>query len=533
MSAPALTPPITITDHDGDGCEDDSSEDTDDDNDGKKDAVDDCEKSPRGFISTSTGDNITDYDNDGCKDDDPEDTDDDNDGVLDASDTCSKGSLFTSNLTTDADGDGCNDDPTSKDGDPDGDGIRNSIDDDDDGDNIPDSEDVDYDNDGLIEIATATELNNIRYQLDGTSYKISANDAGSNAGCPTNNPVGCNGYELADNIDLSIADFVPIGNSIDEFSATLEGNDYAIRNLFIYASTRNAGLFTSLATGSTVQNLSFATGSIASSSGDNYVGVLAGTNSGAIFNVSADLSVSAGDGNDTVGGLVGKNSSTGTIVNSSATGTADGDAGNDQMGGLVGANEGTIQNSYATGNANGGGDSDYGIGGLIGVNEGTIQNSYATGNANGGADHDYVGGLVGFLSSGSIKNSYVLGNVDGGDGVDWVGYLVGGRSSGSIAGNYYNSESSRDGVGLELNLNNPEAVGKTSAKLKELTATTTEADFGASNRWNEFNWDFGTNTKYPSLKSYKTTTDTSSTQVNGKLLCGQPDPDFVQCTSTP
>ena len=510
--------------------------------------------------------------------------------MLDASDTCSKGSLFTSNTTTDADGDGCNDDPTSKDGDLDTDGVRNSV-------------DVDDDNDGLIEIATATELNNIRYSLDGTHYDDEEDDSaineGSNAGCSTNNPVGCNGYELADNIDLSIADFVPIGNSIDEFSAILDGNGNAIHNLFIDTSTRNAGLFTSLAAGSTVRNLSFATGSIVGSGGDDYVGVLAGTNSGAIFNVSADLSVSAGDGGDEVGGLVGKNSSTGTIVNSSATGDVDGDAGYDRIGGLVGVNEGTIQNSYATGTANGGGDGDTGTGGLAGVNEGTVQDSYATGNANGGddsdtgtgglvgvnegtiqnsyatgiangndgddagtgglvglnhndgtisnsyatgtanggagtgTDTDYVGGLVGGNDgNGTIRNSYSLGAVDGGGDAysGGVGRLVGlnGGGVGGITGNYYNATSGVSN-GRELILENTEAKGKTLAQLKELTATTTEADFGASNRWNEFNWNFGTNTKYPSLKSYKKNAD--GNQIDGTLLCEQPDPDFVQCTT--
>ena len=38
---------------------------------------------------------------------------------------------------------------------------------------------VDKDGDGLIEIATATELNNIRYNPAGTSYKISVSDTGN------------------------------------------------------------------------------------------------------------------------------------------------------------------------------------------------------------------------------------------------------------------------------------------------------------------------------------------------------------------
>ena len=53
---------------------------------------------------------------------------------------------------------------------------------------------MDDDNNGLIEIATAEELINIRHDLDGTHYNDGSNS--SDAGCPTTNPVGCKGYEL-------------------------------------------------------------------------------------------------------------------------------------------------------------------------------------------------------------------------------------------------------------------------------------------------------------------------------------------------
>ena len=276
--------------------------------------------------------------------------------------------------------------------------------------------------DGLIEIATATELNNIRHDLDGTHYDEDEEDdgtdnIGSNAGCPTTNPVGCKGYELADDIDLSsFTNFAPIGSDSNPFTAILEGNDYTISDLNIATDTTYyTGFFAVLGRGSKVQNLSFAkstTGSVASSnnsgsnSNPNYVGVLAGRNNGTISGVSVmGLSVSAGTGNyDNVGGLVGKNS--GTIQNSSATGFAKGGAGgSDNVGGLVGYNFGTIGNSHATGKADGGdGNLDY-VGGLVGFNLGTIGNSHAIGKADGGDGHyDFVGGLVGD-NSGTIRST--------------------------------------------------------------------------------------------------------------------------------
>ena len=56
---------------------------SDTDGDGVLDSVDDCLDGITGWTSTS----LTDHDGDGCKDDTAEDLDDDNDDVLDSSDT--------------------------------------------------------------------------------------------------------------------------------------------------------------------------------------------------------------------------------------------------------------------------------------------------------------------------------------------------------------------------------------------------------------------------------------------------------------
>ena len=69
-----------------------------------------------------------------------------------------------------------------------------------------------------------------------------------------------------------------------------------------------------------------------------------------------------------VGGLVGGNDEDATIQDSYATGSADGGAGDDYVGGLVGVNNGTISNSNATGSADGGDGDDEGVGGLVGYN---------------------------------------------------------------------------------------------------------------------------------------------------------------------
>jgi hypothetical protein len=149
-----------LTDHDGDGCRDDSGEDLDDDNDGHADTIDGCQYGITGAGNDLDGDGckdaedndddgdnvrdesdvcangnidwssgtLTDHDGDGCEDGSNEDADDDNDGIADSVDACPLGATnWPSNLNTDFDGDGCKD--GYEDEDDDGDGIVNSIDD--------------------------------------------------------------------------------------------------------------------------------------------------------------------------------------------------------------------------------------------------------------------------------------------------------------------------------------------------------------------------------------------------------------------
>jgi len=100
------------TDHDSDGCRDNSDEDLDDDNDGIMDSYDECQKGPVGWISTIENDE----NQDGC-----EDVDSDGDGVVDQLDKCPAISDDQSDLDGDGIGDACESDT-------DGDGILDSFD---------------------------------------------------------------------------------------------------------------------------------------------------------------------------------------------------------------------------------------------------------------------------------------------------------------------------------------------------------------------------------------------------------------------
>ena len=120
------------SDHDSDGC-DDETEDDDDDNDMLNDTLDNCPKGMTDWIRT----NSSDFDDDGCMDT-LEDYDDDNDGIDDYEDYCSRipgnSTMEFEKGCPDTDGDGRPDilDPfpndTSEWKDTDGDGVGDNSD---------------------------------------------------------------------------------------------------------------------------------------------------------------------------------------------------------------------------------------------------------------------------------------------------------------------------------------------------------------------------------------------------------------------
>ncbi|MGJ0372452.1 YDG domain-containing protein [Aliarcobacter cryaerophilus] len=191
--------------------------------------------------------------------------------------------------------------------------------------------------------------------------------------------------------------FNPLGDWSNSFNGTFDGLGHTISDLYINRnSTTYVGLFGYINSSSTVKNIGLTNVDI---TGDLYVGSLAGENNGLIQNSYSSGSV---NGNEQVGGLVGRNWGGGRVQNSYSNGSVNGYF---SIGGLVGKNDGgTISNSYASGSVTGFNE----VGGLVGWNyEGTISNSYASGTVSrdiGG--YYYVGGLFGSTTRGTITNSY-------------------------------------------------------------------------------------------------------------------------------
>lgn len=137
--------------------------------------------------------------------------------------------------------------------------------------------------------------------------------------------------ELKNDISLKGRDFVPI----PYFAGIFNGNGYTISGLSCVNSNEPVGLFSTIGKGALVENLCVA-GNITPSDACNYIGAIAGNNSGIIYNSSFTGVVT---GTSYVGGIAGINTLTGMIVSCDSNGAIRGD---DMTGGIAGINNGTI-----------------------------------------------------------------------------------------------------------------------------------------------------------------------------------------------
>ncbi len=193
----------------------------------------------------------------------------------------------------------------------------------------------------------------------------------------------------------------PIGTDDDPFTGAFDGRGYEIRNLFIDRPNEDdIGLFSAVEQSGVIENIGVTNATVI---GQDRVGGLVGGNEGTVTNSYSTGNVTGGG---YVGGLVGTN--VGTVSNSHSGSSV---TGNEEfVGGLVGLSaEGSVTDSYSTGNVTG----NMCVGGLVGANgvsgPGTVSNSYSTGNVAGNLG---VGGLVG-VNEGLMSKCYATGNVSG------------------------------------------------------------------------------------------------------------------------
>ena len=297
-----------------------------------------------------------------------------------------------------------------------------------DGDSVMDVVDIDDDGDGLIEIGNATELNAVRYALNGDGRKLSASAEIDTAGCGDGNNINsCGGYELVADISLaSDANWQPLGHDTNggpdgcqgtAFSGTFEGNSFMISDLNISRPSEDCvGLFGHMAESSEIRNLTLSAEAVI---GRNFVGGLVG-NGFSVTITSSSVVVGEVSGiGSRVGGLMGNGDSARIVSSSVVMGVV---RGRGFIGGLVGNgfNVTITSSSVVVGGVSGSGSR---VGGLVGSGDSArIYSSSVVADRVSGVGQ--VGGLVGYSPSARIvSSSVVVDEVVSGAGL--VGGLVG------------------------------------------------------------------------------------------------------------
>jgi len=352
--------------------------------------------------------------------------------------------------------------------------------------------DYDTNKNGLIEINDLADLDEIRNNLDGTTFY---KDEITNP-CP-NTTDGCHGFELMADLDFDTngdgkmdendtywnegEGWEPIGDESDPFQTEFNGNNHSIQNLYINkTSTDYIGLF-SYTTDTSISNLEIS-GNLVEVRGVEYLytpmritdtALISGHSINTIFyniitegKVYGDTNVSGLVGGCTqcnisritskadVNGLVNVGGIAGGLENSavsesSASGII---TGVENIGGVAGVAyiDSRIDNLYFLGTTIG----ILRAGGIVGQLDGnsSIHNTYSLGSVNINSESEdkdlldvqYLGGLVGYIRNSHLENSFTIGSISSINyyNTNYVGSLVGyAESSTSISNNYWATNS--------------------------------------------------------------------------------------------
>jgi hypothetical protein len=297
---------------------------------------------------------------------------------------------------------------------------------------------------GVYQIGTAAHLVWLAEEVNGGRTDVSA--------------------KLAADIDLSpIPEWAPIGSTQgNSFSGTFDGGGHKISHLSITAGSYR-GLFGYIGAGGTVKNFTVSDSSVV---GAGHLGLVAGSNAGAISKIIAENSKVATLAKETnLGGIAGANS--GTIaacanISAAVTQTSAADGTYAGTGGIVGANTGTVSFSFNKAEVKNGNKDNYngfnaGIAGFNGTGA-TIDSSFNAGKIG----MAYRSGGIAGGNSGAIVNSYNIGTVNEG-GNDSRGGGISVTDTASKVANCYYLDSS-------ITVSTKFGTAKTEAELKAMAA---------------------------------------------------------------
>jgi hypothetical protein len=291
---------------------------------------------------------------------------------------------------------------------------------------------------GFLGLTNALSINGAAYKLENTIAGMASDIAASSWG----------NYALAASYNAKSDPVYTASPIPTTFSGTFEGLGNAISHVRVRDKSDEFVGFFAFVDAGRVNDLKILDANVVAVTGSE-VGILTGNLEGAISGVVTSGTVQAANGEvgGVAGGACGENIST-SQSSAAVTITTSGMAG-----GLVGYEcaGGAIQTSFATGAVT---TASGWAGGLVGsIGEGSISNSYATGNAttNNGSCCEpagSAGGLLGYGFESSVQDSYSTGTAIGGSGA-YAGGLIGIiYDGGSFGSNYWDTTTSTNTVSL-------------------------------------------------------------------------------------
>ena len=253
--------------------------------------------------------------------------------------------------------------------------------------------------------------------------------------------------------------WTPIGNSDNMYQGTFDGNGKTISNLYINATSGDAGFFGFAGNGS-IKNITFDNAKV-NSTGNN-TGILAGYDGYCIIENIKTLEKCSVEGIENVGGIAG--STIGNIINCENHAMV---MGASCVGGIVGYYDGSYRSITSCANYGFVTGSAANVGGMVGyfiASPGTIQNCANYGDITGTSN---VGNLIGNAQSCNLNNVLGTGNVTATSDTERAGLLVGGinNSSSTASGILaYNSSA-------KLTINGAEQTGEAVKAIGEGSLT--------------------------------------------------------------
>ncbi|MBR0062089.1 MAG: hypothetical protein IJP68_11490, partial [Selenomonadaceae bacterium] len=193
-----------------------------------------------------------------------------------------------------------------------------------------------------VELDCYAQIGSLGFDTTDNSYTIATKEQLTEFRDYVNAGHNCAGltFKLTDSLDLDGVNWTPIGNYVNDFKGTFDGDEHTISNLKITGNETYQGLFGFNGKGGTIKNVNLINANI---SGSWYVGGIAGNNWGTIDNCAVEGTIS---GDRDVGGIAGINNK-GIVKNSSAFMTV---SCNIYVGAIVGNNSnGNVSgNEYAS-----------------------------------------------------------------------------------------------------------------------------------------------------------------------------------------